>query len=213
MCIKYTVRLIQNKFLLCFGFSAKYSWLKKSILICNVMLTVFSNSIHGLVCMKIWTSSYFSKVIIRFGHLWHTILNPCCKKQASGQSCDPVNSIVAGKGAEQGNIANLLEKKKKNPAYFSLLQEIQYFLKRWPVVLNASLNMAYDSPVCPFLPIISCYLSTVPTEQASKGEKQGKSSIMVFLELNSSRPVRFKIRIPVGLLLSGKWCLAPTVWI
>lgn len=103
-----------------------------------------------------------------YEHLWHTILNPCCKKQASGQSCDLVDSIVAGKGAEQGNSANLVE---KNNAYFSILQEIQYFFKHWPVVLNASLNMAYVSPVCPFLPIISCHLSTVPTEQVSKGQK------------------------------------------
>lgn len=79
-----------------------------------------------------------------------------------------MDSIVAGKGAEQGNSANLVE---KNPAYFSILQEIQYFFKHWPVVLNASLNMAYVSPVCPFLPIISCHLSTVPTEQVSKGQK------------------------------------------
>lgn len=59
------------------------------------------------------TSSYFSTFIHRFGHPWHTTLNPCCKKQASGQSCDLVDNVVAGKGAAQGNIANIVEKKNR----------------------------------------------------------------------------------------------------
>lgn len=117
-----TVRLIQNKY--------EEVLIMFLALVLNIVVSNFINE-------SFFIKTCLQKGIIKSGHVWHKVLNPCSKKQASSQSCDLVDSIVAGQHAECKKHCKF--SRKKSCLLQCLTRNPVFFLKRWTVVLNASL--------------------------------------------------------------------------